>query len=46
VDDSKFEFKKLSVKEIEPGGIGGSGASSSSSSSFTAYPVKALSQND
>ena len=28
VDDSKFEFKKLSVKEIEPGGIGRSAAAS------------------
>jgi hypothetical protein len=38
VDDSKFEFKKLSVKEIEAGEIGGT--------SLISYPIKALSKNE
>lgn len=38
VDDSKFEFKKLSVKEIEAGEMGGA--------SLMPYPIKALSKNE
>lgn len=38
VDDSKFEFKKLSVKEIEAGEMGGT--------SLMPYPIKALSKNE